>query len=104
MRSEGVLVLNIAETVAHARVEHKKARFAYKKHFDSRPLRGNATIKVGYHVLLNVQDGKAKYKLRGHTEVPLPVLNRITWTFVIHCGDVVEPVTSDGVGRHPPVQ
>lgn len=42
--------------------------------FDRRLRRGNAKIKVGDHVWLEVQDGKGKEMLIEHIKGPFPVL------------------------------
>lgn len=64
---------------------------------------GNANIKVRDYVSLNVQDGKAKYDLSGHTEGSflVLVLDLTTRTFVIQHDDVVERVSIYRVGWVP---
>lgn len=76
----------MASTVASARIELNKAQVWYKKGFDGRMRRGNAEIKVGDRIWMDVQDGKGNTKLGGHTEGPFLVLDRTTRTFVLQRG------------------
>lgn len=89
----------MAAAVAKARVQLKYAQARYKKAFDRRLRKGNTEISEGYYVWLEVQDGKSKDKLGGHTEGPYRDLDGATRTFFLQRGDVVERVNSHWVLR-----
>lgn len=88
----------MSATVAHARVEVKKAQVRYKINFDRRIKRGNTKINVGEYLFRETQDGKGKDKLGLHTEGPFLVLHQNTRKFVVQLDYFVETVNSDPVG------
>lgn len=92
--------MNMDSTLACDKLELKKAQASYKRNLDRRLRRGNAKIKEGYYILLEVQNWKVR-KLSEHTDGPFLVLNRPTLTFVIQRGDVGERVNSDLVEWKP---
>lgn len=88
-------VMKIASTVARAKSDLKKAKVNYKSNYDWRLRHVKTKMKVCDYIWLGIQDGKAKFNMGLHTEVPFIVLDHTTRIFVIQLGDVADRLNSD---------
>lgn len=83
-------VLRLAAAVEKSVVQLKHDQVRFKRNFYRRLLDGKTIISESYYIWMDVEYGKAKDTLSGHTKGPYTVLDHTTRKLVLQKGGVVK--------------